>query len=153
MHINEILLEKNFDIETKNLYNTAIEFTDRIADMGFGKPDEIQNSYLTDGPVKKTNVVFDIVKYVDSFSKVVFSFSITGETHYAEKEKMPVLNIHMNIAFITDITEEGPVSEALIEYYLKSVYTKTRKRVEDDSNTLYTRILDIVQKMKISAVD
>ena len=117
MEVRETLFERSFSVDTEDPYGTAADFMQKLSAIGLVY--ERKNIYMTDGPVKKTVLVFDLVETLDSFSRVIINFAMDGENK--------ILYVNILGEFVLKIQDSGFFSEVFTDFYLHNVFPVLRK--------------------------
>lgn len=117
MELREILFKKSFSVENSDVYGLSLDFMRKLSNSY--RIYERKNIFQTDGPVKKSILVFDVIESLDSFSHIVINFSMEGENQ----------NLYVDVSgeFVLDVHEEGFFGGIFTEFYLNNVFPKLRK--------------------------
>lgn len=130
MELRETLFSRSFSVENEDAYGLSLDFMKKLSEIGMVY--ERKNRYLTDGPVKKGEVVFDLVEMLDSFSFVMINFSLVSENKQ--------LYVDILGEFVLKIKNQGFFTEAFTDFYLHNVFPVLRKvsekRVEELNKTI-----------------
>ncbi|MFH0832157.1 MAG: hypothetical protein V1900_00325 [Candidatus Aenigmatarchaeota archaeon] len=133
MRIIDTFLTKSVSIKTNDVYSTALEILAVISK--YGKLIERKNIYGTDGPRKMLEMVYEIIKTVDSKSKLKFSFNLMGESHGSG-----FLELKITCKFRMVSKENGFASETFTDYYTQNVFPSVKNRAEDDAKKIIGEI-------------
>lgn len=140
MEIEEKLVEKSINKVAKDPYFTSLEFMKQISDRG--KVIEQENSYSTDGPFHRSEVIFELVKELDDHSRVKITYYLTGENGSRQHLRLDVV-----ASFISTVKEEGFFTQVFSEFYLQNVFPIMRKTAEQKIKNLVETSEDIIQKV------
>ncbi|MBI3190864.1 hypothetical protein HYZ41_04130 [archaeon] len=117
MEIRETLFKKTFSIENEDPYRISLDFMRRISENYTVY--ETKNIYMTDGPVKKCTLVFDVIEPLDNFSRIRICFTIEGENR--------TLYVDVIGEFIVKIGQEGFFTDIFTEFYINKIFPGLRK--------------------------
>jgi len=136
MKIEETLVTKSLNKISKDPYRDSLDLMKRMSERG--KVVERKNSYSTDGPFHRSDVAFDVVSQLDSYSNVRVSFFLTGENGTRNFLRADIL-----ASFNAKIKETGFFSEIFAEFYMENVFPLMRKAAEGKTK----RIVAMSEKM------
>ncbi len=139
MQIEETLVTKTITRNTTDPYYTSLEFMRRMS--GRGKVVEKENSYSTDGPFHRSEVVFDLVQHLDSYTDMKITFYLTGENSTRN-----FLRADIVASFVSRISERGFFTQLFAEFYLENVFPIMKKTAEDKIKSLLSLSETIIQK-------
>lgn len=142
MQVEEIFIEDSFFMGAEEPYTESMEFMGFCS--SFGKVKEIENDVMSDGPQKRTNLVFHIIKHLDTFSSALLAVSIEGSQKFNRKAS---LKIHVKGSFVTSTATGGVFTDALQRFYMEHVYKEARRNAEE-----YIRFVYSEMQMHIKAV-
>ena len=126
MEIRETLFKKSFSVENSDTYGLALDFMRKLSDTY--RIYEKKNIFETDGPVRKSILIFDVIESLDRFSHIMINFSMESENN----------NLYVDIVgeFVVDIREQGFFTGIFTEFYLNNIFPKLRKVSECRINEL-----------------
>ncbi len=130
MEVRETLFTKSFSTENEDPYTLSIEFMKRLSEVG--RIYERKNIYETDGPAKRSIVVFDLVEVLDGLSRIEINFSMESDNK--------TLYVDIMSEFVLKIKESGFFTEAFTDFYLHHVFPVLRKVSEKRAHELETQI-------------
>jgi len=132
MQVEEIFIEDNFFMDAGEPYTESMNFMDFC--LGYGSIKEIENDVMSDGPQKRTNLVFHIIKHLDTFSSAVFAVSIEGSQKFNRKA---FLKIHVKGSYVASIPTGGFFADALQRFYMEHIYKEARNAGEEYIKFVY----------------
>ena len=119
MIIEDTMYKRDFSISTKNAFSSGLELLEVFSRLG--ELVEKKTEYLTDGPRKEAKIEFDIIKNIDDFSSLVFSFTLFGE----DREEKLYADIKGFLR--VQISDENFFSKVFAEYYFLRVFRQIKK--------------------------
>jgi len=119
MLIEDTTYSREFSINTENAFSSGLELIDVFSKHG--KVIEKKTEYLTDGPRKEAKIEFDIVKEIDDFSSIIFSFSIFGD----DTEKKIYITIKGFLR--VEINDDSFFSKVFAEFYFLRLFQGIKK--------------------------
>jgi len=140
MQIEENLVTKTITRNSTDPYYASLEFMRRMS--GRGKVVERENSYSTDGPFHRSDVVFDLVQHLDSYTDLKITFYLTGENSTRNSLRMDIV-----ASFVSRIREHGFYTQLFAEFYLENVFPIMKKTAEDKIKSLVSLSEAIIQKV------
>jgi hypothetical protein len=129
MKIEESLFTKTLTKDTTDPYYSSLEFMRQLSMKG--RIIEKQNSYSTDGPFHRSEVVFEFVQHLDSYTSLKLVFFLMGEN-----SNRNYLRLDISASFSTHIEEEGFFTEFFAEFYLENVFPVMKKTAENKIKNL-----------------
>lgn len=133
MEIRESLIKKDFSVESENPHALSMEFMKKLSEHY--RIYERKNTFETDGPTKRSVLVFDVVEPLDRFSRIIVNFSMEGE------KKMLCVNITGE--FVLRIKEHGFFTDTFTEFYLNNVFPVLRKISDQRAKELNAELENI----------
>ncbi len=140
MQIEENLVTKTITRNSSDPYYTSLEFMRRMS--GRGKIIEKENSYSTDGPFHRSEVVFEMVQHLDSYTDLKITFYLTGENSTRNYLRADIV-----ASFISRIQEHGFFTELFTEFYLQNIFPIMRKTAESKIKSLLSLSEAVMQKV------
>ncbi len=140
--ITETFADNSFEVETTNLFDTALSIGDYVESLQLGKFKVIDQSFKTDGPSDVAKLIFNINKKYDKRTKSIINFSIFGDYDKMNKQKGIVI-VRVRGKIETEMSSpEGIATNTLNEFYLKNIY----KILIERTKTHYDKVLKKVKK-------
>ncbi len=126
MEIRETLFKKSFSVENNDTYGLSLDFMRKLS--GTYRIYEKKNVFETDGPARRSILIFDVIESLDRFSHIMINFSMESENN----------NLYVDIVgeFVVDIREQGFFTGIFAEFYLNNIFPKLRKVSECRINEL-----------------
>ncbi|MBI4154356.1 hypothetical protein HY501_03390 [Candidatus Woesearchaeota archaeon] len=120
MEIREALFKKSFSVESKDPYGLSLDFMKRMSENYMVY--ERKNLLETDGPSRRSSLVFDVVENLDDFSRIIVNISMDGENG--------TLYVNLEAEFVLHIREHGFFTDIFTEFYLNNVFPVLRQASE-----------------------
>ena len=141
MHkITESFGNRTIEIESPNIFDTALSISDFVKSLSLGKVSVIDHSFKTDGPTDVVKLIFDIRKNFDSRTNAIINFSIFGNFEKVSQKK-GILNVKIKGSMETTMApEQGIATKALDEYYLKNIYKILIEKTKDTYDYTVKRV-------------
>ena len=130
MKIRETLFKKSFSLENSDAYGLSLDFMRKLSQTY--RIYERKNVFETNGPVKKSVLIFDVVETLDRFSHIFINFSMESDNS--------ILYIDIVGEFVVDIREHGVFTDVFAEFYLNNVFPQLRKVSADRLKELNTKL-------------
>jgi hypothetical protein len=140
MQIEETLGQKTITRSSTDPYYTSLEFMRRLSESG--KIIERENSYSTDGPFHRSDVVFDVIQHLDNYTSMKLTFYLTGENSTRN-----FLRLDIVASFVSQVDEHGTFTEWFAEFYLENVFPIMRKTAENKIKSMIDMSEAIMQKV------
>jgi hypothetical protein len=140
MRIEENLFKKTITRNTTDPYFTSLEFMKQISSKG--KVIEKENSYSTDGPFHRSEVVFEFVQHLDAYTSMKLAFFLMGENSTRNYLRMDVV-----ASFSTNIEENGFFTEFFAEFYLENVFPIMKKTAESRIKNMLSFSEDVMAQV------
>ena len=141
MHkIIETFADKTLEVETDNLFDTALSVSDFVKSLNAGRFRTVDQSFQTDGPNDRVKMIFTVNKNFDRKTKATISFSVFGEYEKLSKRKgLLMVRIKGKIETVLSASE-GIASSALDDFYLKNIYKILIENTKDSYNKLLKQV-------------
>ncbi len=133
MEIRESLFSKRVSLENEDPYKLAMDFMRRVSENY--RVYERKNVFSTDGPTKKSEIIFDILEILDSCARIRVEFSMESENN--------TLYIDVSGEFIIKIRQSGFFTDIFTEFYLNNIFPSLRKISEKRAKELETELGNI----------
>jgi hypothetical protein len=130
MEVRETLFTKSFSVENDDPASLSLDFMRKLSDVG--KIYEKKHVFETNGPVKKSVLVFDLVEVLDRFSRISINFSLESENR--------TLYVEILGEFVLKIKDYGFFTEIFTDFYLRNVFPTLRKVSEKRTAELQQRL-------------
>ena len=133
MEIRESLFSKRVSLDNEDPYKLAMDFMRKVSENY--RVYERKNVFSTDGPTKKSVIIFDILEILDSCSRIRVEFSMESENN--------TLYIDVSGEFIIKIRQSGFFTDIFTEFYLNNIFPSLRKISEKRAKELETELGNI----------
>ena len=140
MKIEESLFKRTITKSTQDPYFASLEFMKQISARG--KIIEKENSYSTDGPFHRSEVVFEFIQHLDSYTSMKLAFYLMGEN-----SKRNYLRLDIAASFSTNIEEAGFFTEFFAEFYLENVFPVMKKTAENRLKNMLSFSEAVIQQV------
>lgn len=138
MEIEDIIFSRQATVNVPDPYTLSLRILKECA--GLGDIVEKKNTFETDGPVKSSEVEFDIVRRYDDYSQFRISVLLRGESN-----SRSVLEIFMSGSVRTKVEEEGHFTSVFAEYYLQSTYDRIMPAMKHDLSSARQNLEKIIR--------
>ena len=140
MQIEENLVTKTITRNSSDPYYVSLEFMRRMS--GRGKVVEKENSYSTDGPFHRSEVVFELIQHLDDWTDMKIVFYLMGENSTRNYLRTDIV-----ASFVSRVEERGIFTEMFAEFYLENVFPIMKKTAEDKIRNIVSLSEAIMQKV------
>lgn len=121
----EMLYSKEFVVTTGDPYGKALDIAEKF--MEFGDVMMEKNIYETDGPERKCNVIFVLIRPIDSYSKLVVECESNGRLKNSEGS----LRINFRMSFRAETHTTGFATSVFDKFYIQKASVFRKKALED----------------------
>ena len=134
----ELLYSKEFMMKTQDPYGKGLGIAEKF--MEFGDVVMEKNLYETDGPERKCEIVFMLVKPIDTYSRLVVECEAKGWLRNGEG----MINLNVRMFFRAETYQAGFASSVFDKFYIQRASIFRKKAAEDSK-----KITNFIEKLAV----